>query len=130
MDDALFTLHINPYFLRLNFPHPLKDDDDASSAQYDPSSGYLAVTLTKAVPGQDFKDLDLLTKLLAPRRSERADGGPLIEVLDSQETRSEDEDLAARASGLSLDEQELYEGSASFSLPRRACSYLAYSRRK
>ncbi|KAF5365617.1 hypothetical protein D9758_003180 [Tetrapyrgos nigripes] len=66
VDDTLFSLHINPYFLRLNFSHPVIEDD-ASSAKYDPGSGYLTVTLTKQVKGEEFKDLDLLAKLLAPR---------------------------------------------------------------
>ncbi|KAI0690061.1 SHQ1-domain-containing protein [Cytidiella melzeri] len=109
VDDTLFTLHINPYFLRLNFSHALQDDDEGSSARYDPVSGYLTVSLTKSVRGQDFEDLDLLSKLLAPRRSERAEGKPLIEVLNSQESVSEDDDLTARTSGLSLAEQEIYE---------------------
>ena len=101
---------IHPYFLRLNFPHALQEEDEASSARYDPSSGYLTVTLTKAVPGEHFEDLDLLSKLLAPRRSEPAERGPLIEVLSSTENVSADDALAARTERLSLDEQELLEG--------------------
>ncbi|KAI0086332.1 SHQ1-domain-containing protein [Irpex rosettiformis] len=109
VDDTLFTLHINPYFLRLNFTHALQDDDEASSASYDPSSGYLTVSLTKAVRGQNFEDLDLLAKLLAPRKSERTEETPLIEVLDSQESVSQDDELAARTEGLSLADQEIFE---------------------
>lgn len=106
VDETLFTLHINPYYLRLNFPHLLHEDDDAS-AQYDLASGFLTVTLTKAVPGQHFEDLDLLAKLLAPRKTEQ---GPLIEVLDSDPNITTDEDeLVARASGLSLDHEEILE---------------------
>lgn len=110
MDDTLFTLHINPYYLRLNFTHALQEDDEAS-AQYDPSSGFLTVTLTKAVPGQHFEDLDLLAKLLAPRRTEAPPEGPLIEVLDSQDTaESAEDDLVARTESLSLEHQEILEG--------------------
>lgn len=109
MDETLFTLHINPYYLRLNFSHALQDDDDTSFARYDAGSGYLTISLTKAVRGQEFEDLDLLAKLLALRRSERSQG-TLVEVLDSQENVSEDDELAARTSGLSLAEQEIYEG--------------------
>jgi protein SHQ1 len=109
VDETLFTLHINPYYLRLNFSHALQDDDEASSARYDPGSGYLTVSLTKVVRGQEFEDLDLLTKLLAPRRSERSQG-PLVEVLESRENLSDEDDLAARTSDLSLSEQEIYKG--------------------
>lgn len=110
MDDTLFTLHINPYFLRLNFTHALQDDDDASSARYDASSGYLTVSLTKAVRGQNFEDLDLLAKLLAPRKSEHTEQTPVIEVLDTQETVSEEDELVARTEGLSVVDQEIFEG--------------------
>jgi protein SHQ1 len=72
---------------------------------YDPASGYLCVTLTKGVPGQDFPDLDLLAKLLAPRiQKEDASRGPLIEVLSSEElTTTPEDDLVTRTKELSLD---------------------------
>jgi protein SHQ1 len=110
VDETLFTLHINPYYLRLNFPHALQEDDEAS-AQYDPSSGFLTVTLTKAVPGQYFSDLDLLAKLLAPRRTEYSPQGPLIEVLESENVEeSAEDDLVAQAESLTLEQREILEG--------------------
>lgn len=110
MDETLFTLHINPYYLRLNFPHPLQEDDEAA-AQYDPSSGFLTVTLTKAVSGHHFEDLDLLAKLLAPRPTEPRSEGPVIEVLDTQDAEeSPEDDLVARAEGLSLEQHEFLDG--------------------
>ncbi|KAI0062187.1 SHQ1-domain-containing protein [Artomyces pyxidatus] len=102
VDDSLLSVHIAPYFLRLNFPGNVLEDD-ASSAVYDPASAYLTVTLTKETPGQDFPDLDLLAKLLAPRPTPR---GPIIEVLDSQdvqETDTAEQDLIEQTSQLSLD---------------------------
>ncbi|KAI0361895.1 SHQ1-domain-containing protein [Trametes cingulata] len=110
VDETLFSVHINPYFLRLNFPHPVVEDD-ASSAVYDPSTGYLTVTLTKEVPGQEFKDLDLLAKLLAPRPSKTAPAQPVIEVLDSQDAAVDDagDELAARTQELSLEQREILE---------------------
>lgn len=65
IDGEQLALHVNPYFLRLAFSHRLVEDDE-SRAQYDPSSGYLTIVLTKEVPGEHFKDLDLLAQLLAP----------------------------------------------------------------
>ena len=89
-------------------------EDEESTAQYDPSSGYLTVTLTKAVAGEKFEDLDLLAKLLAPRQSEQVPQGPLIEVLESQEApggaEGDEEELVARTKELSLDRQEILEG--------------------
>ncbi|KAI0637170.1 SHQ1-domain-containing protein [Trametes polyzona] len=110
VDETLFSVHINPYFLRLNFSHPLVEDD-ASAAVYDPSTGYLTVTLTKEVPGQEFKDLDLLAKLLAPRPSQTAPAQPIIEVLDTQEAPEidADEELASRTQELSLEQREILE---------------------
>lgn len=104
----------------MNFTHALVEDDEAS-ARYDPSSGYLTVSLTKAVVGQTFEDLDLLAKLLAPRPSERApEDGPLIEVLDSEEAPGNaEDDLIARTQGLSLDRQEILEGMIRYHIPSR-----------
>ncbi|KAG8718613.1 hypothetical protein FRC08_004806 [Ceratobasidium sp. 394] len=90
VEDTLFSVHINPYFLRLNFPHPVLEDDE-SSASYDPASGTLTVRLTKETQGTHFPDLDLLAKLLAPRSAaalgeEGRARQPLIEVLDSSGT--------------------------------------------
>ncbi|KAK7466928.1 hypothetical protein VKT23_003992 [Stygiomarasmius scandens] len=105
VDDTLFSLHINPYFLRLNFSHSVIEDD-SSSAEYDPGSGYLTVTLTKEIKGQEFKDLDLLAKLLAPRPTMHTP--PSIEVVSTQDTADEDE-LVAKTQDLSLEQKELLE---------------------
>ncbi|KAJ7881388.1 SHQ1 protein-domain-containing protein [Mycena olivaceomarginata] len=102
VDDTLFTVHINPYFLRLNFSYPIVEDEQ-STAKYDPSSGYLTVTLTKEVKGQVFPDLDLLSKLLAPRPSQPA---PLIEVIGQEEDDATD-DLVAQTNALSLEQDEI-----------------------
>ncbi|KAJ6590877.1 SHQ1-domain-containing protein [Mycena sp. CBHHK59/15] len=102
VEDTLFTVHINPYFLRLNFSHPILEDEE-STAGYDPSSGYLTVTLTKENKGQEFSDLDLLAKLLAPRRSQQS---PLIEVI-AQQAVNEEDDLIARTNALSLEQEEI-----------------------
>ncbi|KAI0797813.1 SHQ1-domain-containing protein [Abortiporus biennis] len=115
VDDTLFTVHINPYYLRLNFSQSLLEDDE-SSAQYDPSSGYLTVTLTKAEKGQVFKDLDLLSKLLAPRLTEPPPGNPIIEVLDSDDAADiqTDEDALVQATeSLTLEQNEILEAAES-----------------
>ena len=80
VDDTLLIVLVNPYYLRLTFSHAVLEDED-SSARYDASSGELTLTLTKQVEGQDFKDLDLIAKLLAPPKSSVR---PIIEVLSSQ----------------------------------------------
>lgn len=98
VDEMTLTVHVKPYFLRLNFSHALLDDDE-SSAQYDPSSGYLTITMTKENKGQDFKDLDLLAKLLAPRTTTHQ---PVIEVLSSD--NENESDMVSKIQSLSLAE--------------------------
>ncbi|KAF8631428.1 hypothetical protein AX17_005105 [Amanita inopinata Kibby_2008] len=102
--DSLFTLHINPYFLRLSFPHNVLDDD-ASSAKYDPTTGYLEIKLTKEVKGLHFEDLDLLARLLAPRPPAAS---PSIQVLSSS-TTSVDNELAGKTAALTLERQEILD---------------------
>ncbi|KZT59821.1 hypothetical protein CALCODRAFT_493344 [Calocera cornea HHB12733] len=89
VEGATFTLNVNPYFLRINFPSPVTEDE-ASSATYDPSSGYMTVRLSKAVRGENFKDLDLLGKLMAPGTSvaPTSERKPVIEVLDEGDEES------------------------------------------
>ena len=103
------SVHINPYFLRLTFPGRVQEDDE-SAAQYDPGSGYLTICLTKETPGEDFKDLDILAKLLAPKRSEPTQ--PAIEVIGSDDTaiRDDDDELAESTERLELEARELLKG--------------------
>ena len=86
VDDSLLSLHVAPYFLRLRFPASVVEDDQ-SSVVYDPTSGYLTLTLTKLSRGEDFPDLDLLGKLLAPSApAQSTPRSATIEVLSSQGT--------------------------------------------
>ena len=112
VDDTLLTVHINPYFLRLNFPHSLVEDDDAT-ARYDPGTGHLTITLTKQVNGQHFPDLDLLAKLLAPRPSHPLPG-PSIQVVGSES--ADIADISRRTDNLSLDD-EFVQGALSGCTP-------------
>lgn len=102
IDETQLTVHVNPYFLRLNFPHNVVEDD-SSSADYDPGTGYLSVSLTKEQKGQHFKDLDLLAKLLAPRQSKPP---PSIEVISSTENG---QTLTEKLDGLNLTDKEQSE---------------------
>jgi protein SHQ1 len=87
-------------------------EDEASSARYDPSASYLTVTLTKESKGQEFADLDLLSKLLAPRPSQPA---PLVEVIGQEDVDGADE-LVARTNALSLEHDEILLGTGSLSV--------------
>jgi hypothetical protein len=85
VDGSLLSLHVAPYFVRLSFPASVVEDDQ-SSAVYDPASGYLTLTLTKLNRGENFPDLDLLGKLLAPPQAQGTPRNATIEVLSSQAT--------------------------------------------
>jgi protein SHQ1 len=86
VEDTLLSLHVAPYFLRLNFPASVLEDDQ-SSAVYDPASGHLTLTLTKLKRGENFPDLDLLAKLLAPpAQIKPRNNNTIIEVLDSRDS--------------------------------------------
>lgn len=112
VDGTLFSLHINPYFLRLVFPSPIVEDD-ASSANYDPASGYLTVTLTKAMPGQEFKDLDILARLLAPPKRDEPARKSTIEVISSQDAELQEQpsgDDIDKSEDLTPEQREVLEG--------------------
>ncbi len=51
---------------RLTFPNDIVDNGQQKSA-YDVEKGELTVYLPKAVRGQVFENLDMLTTLMAPR---------------------------------------------------------------
>ena len=76
-----FKFYLRPYFLRLHFPNELVEDG-REHASYDRESGKLHVWIPKAIAGQDFPDLDLLTTLKPKQVS-------LIEVLDSEDVDEE-----------------------------------------
>ncbi|CAH0484978.1 unnamed protein product [Peronospora farinosa] len=91
VDRMDFSFYCKPYLLKLHFPYEVVDNELAK-AVYDPNkeNGTIVVHLLKKEPGQDFPDLDMLTKLLQPQRPPvdvKADAlqckAPLIEVLES-----------------------------------------------
>ncbi|KAI1313066.1 Hsp90 cochaperone shq1 [Mortierella claussenii] len=86
VDGAVFKFNLKPYFLRLTFPGNVVDDERAK-ATYNVGEGDLTVILPKETPGEDFPDLDMLTKLLVRKSDLSADKQqvkrPLIEVISS-----------------------------------------------
>jgi protein SHQ1 len=111
VDDTLFSLHVAPYFLRLNFPASVLEDDQ-SSAVYEPVSGYLTLTLTKLNRGETFPDLDLLAKLLAPP-AQSTPRNATIEVLDSQD----DSGHTITSHPDDTERNEILDGEHPYSLP-------------
>ncbi|KAG0297518.1 hypothetical protein BGZ96_006027 [Linnemannia gamsii] len=88
VDGAVFKFNLKPYFLRLTFPGNVVDDERAK-ATYNVGEGELTVILPKETPGEDFPDLDMITKLLVRKGDLSTDKQikrPLIEVISSGET--------------------------------------------
>jgi len=107
VDGTLFSLHVNPYFLRLKFPGDVQEDD-SSHAKFDPSSGTLIVKLSKCNKGEDFPGLDLLSKLLAPLGT--SSEPPVIEVLGQGENLdASDADIAHLVGELNISDPEIQE---------------------
>jgi protein SHQ1 len=82
VDDDLFVFSLSPYYLRLRFPGKLVDDERATS-DYDLSTGVISVKIPKENKGEDFADLDMISKLLARKGGDQEPRKkPLIVELD------------------------------------------------
>ncbi|KAI9011139.1 SHQ1 protein-domain-containing protein [Gaertneriomyces semiglobifer] len=69
VNETEFKVYVRPYFLRLHLPKALVEDG-REKASYNVDRGEITVVLPKATKGEHFPDLDLLTKLMAPRASQ------------------------------------------------------------
>src|SRR2546430_3492843 len=76
--------------------------DDHINASYDITAGEMNIKIPKETPGEEFPDLDLLTKLLAPKSINKVPEKPLIEVMGDNDDHENDDELFD-------DEQKLYE---------------------
>ncbi|XP_064580466.1 protein SHQ1 homolog isoform X4 [Zonotrichia leucophrys gambelii] len=75
-----FKFYAKPYFLRLTLPGRIVEDG-REKASYNTDEGTFTIQLPKEVPGQYFEGLDMLTSLLAPKKSRSAK--PLVEEMDA-----------------------------------------------
>ncbi|KFQ30103.1 Protein SHQ1 [Merops nubicus] len=78
-----FKFYAKPYFLRqvvggLTLPGRIVEDG-REKASYDTDKGTFTIRLPKEIPGQYFEGLDMLTSLLAPKKSRSAK--PLVEEI-------------------------------------------------
>ncbi|XP_015285003.1 PREDICTED: protein SHQ1 homolog [Gekko japonicus] len=76
-----FKFYAKPYFLRLALPGGIVEDG-REKASYD-DKGIFTIRLPKETPGAYFEGLDMLTALLAPKKSRSAK--PLIQEIGEQE---------------------------------------------
>ncbi|NXP10860.1 SHQ1 protein, partial [Thinocorus orbignyianus] len=86
-----FKFYAKPYFLRLTLPGRIVEDG-REKAFYNTDKGIRTFTirLPKEIPGQYFEGLDMLTSLLAPKKSRS--GKPLVEEIAASAELSEEEE--------------------------------------
>ncbi|XP_015730598.1 protein SHQ1 homolog isoform X2 [Coturnix japonica] len=110
-----FKFYAKPYFLRLTLPGRVVENG-REKASYDTDKGTFTIQLPKESPGQYFEGLDMLTSLLAPKKSRTAK--PLVEEIgvpaELEEEEEEEFDWEI--------EQTLYKEAAESPLPLQ-CYY-------
>ncbi|KFP05325.1 Protein SHQ1, partial [Calypte anna] len=91
-----FKFYAKPYFLRqvvevlrLTLPGRVVEDG-REKASYNTDKGTFTIQLPKEIPGQYFEGLDMLTSLLAPKKSRSAK--PLVEEIAASAEVSEEEE--------------------------------------
>ncbi|XP_035948853.1 protein SHQ1 homolog isoform X1 [Halichoerus grypus] len=87
-----FKFYAKPYFLRLTLPGRIVENG-SEQGSYDTDKGIFTIRLPKETPGQHFEGLNMLTALLAPRKSRTAKA--LVEEIGASEVSEggvEDED--------------------------------------
>ncbi|XP_006506731.1 protein SHQ1 homolog isoform X1 [Mus musculus] len=87
-----FKFYAKPYFLRLTLPGRIVENG-SEQGTYDADKGIFTIRLPKETPGQHFEGLNMLTALLAPRKSRSAK--PLVEEIGASgvaEEGADDED--------------------------------------
>lgn len=82
VEDDLYLFLCKPYYLRLNLPGKIVENNRTKSC-FDADSGEFSFTYDKLIPGEDFKDLDFITKLLC-KKVDVVEGERKIEILSSE----------------------------------------------
>lgn len=87
IEDEVFIFLCKPYYLRLHLPGCLNEDSRNTKSSYDADTGEFVFTYGKAIAGEHFPDLDLITKLLCTK-VDVTEGKRKIEVLIESETEA------------------------------------------
>ena len=67
IDGYTFFFYLKPYFLKLTFAQPRQDENTAlNKATYDIDKQLLFCKVQKLNSGEEFSDLNMITKLLTP----------------------------------------------------------------
>lgn len=105
VEGTQFTMYVKPYFLKLNFGHELKDDEQ-SKGVYDIDKKEITFKVSKAQPGTEFENLDLVASLLSPKKP-RERG--FIEVISGHEDQEEGDMPSERCYGFCRRYQHFFE---------------------
>ena len=91
MDGTDFRFHSNPYFLRLNLPRQVIENDEAK-ADFDADKNEFKIKCPKVDKGSHFQGLDMLTSLLEPKGKRNVDDKAAgIQVLSDSVDESTEE---------------------------------------
>ncbi|XP_044021730.1 protein SHQ1 homolog isoform X2 [Siniperca chuatsi] len=110
IDGTDFKFYAKPYFLRLSLPGRIVEDG-REKAKFDIDKGLFTLRVPKETAGEHFKELQMLTSLLAPKGSRSAK--PLVEDVSTgySESMGEDEDEDEEEFDWQV-EQEVYKESS------------------
>lgn len=78
IQENRFWFYLKPYHLKLSLPGKLVSDSPGD-LQYDIDKGEIIISVKKLVQGEEFQDLDLISKLLESKKSKK--GTFLIEEI-------------------------------------------------
>ncbi|VDN09346.1 unnamed protein product, partial [Dibothriocephalus latus] len=128
VEDGILYFTAPPYYLRLGLPGDVLETED--HIQFKLDKGDLLVTLTKAEPGQIFKDLDLLSKfIIKPTKTDSLPMKGGIKMLDDSVEKEPEEHkyewLKCLEKSEEKEEQEQEESSADFCEPEASAPALS-----
>lgn len=83
IDEEIFIFACKPYYLRLCLPGRLSETNAKNKSCFDSDTGEFCFTYAKAIPGENFKDLELITKFVCTK-VEVCEDGRKIEVLSTE----------------------------------------------
>lgn len=66
VDEHSFLFYLKPYYLKLQIEDSLEGLDQVDKAVYDHNTQWVNVLVPKKNEGEDFKNLDMITKLVSP----------------------------------------------------------------
>ncbi|CAG9860985.1 unnamed protein product [Phyllotreta striolata] len=92
VDENVFLFFCKPYFLRLFLPGKLVENDNYKSS-FDSDTGEFTFTYDKAEYGENFEDLDLITKFLVNKVETSYEDRKVL-VIDNEATLINNEELS------------------------------------